>query len=164
MRAGLSAWVGWDQLSTTAKHQSWRSKRAQEKTLTEVKAQHSWEGGTLGEQLEGMEWIIEGKPTEQTHTHFSSWWKPSLHFMSLILRKVNGASPLTNAPCPPPFLRLGHLTADMSMKCISAHQKVILTRWHVLRSVCYKRGNMVRRKVFNLSKMPVRPVTLCSTG
>lgn len=107
MRAGLSAWVGWDQLSTTAKHQSWRSKRAQEKMLTEVKAQHSWEGGTLGEQLEGMEWIIEGKPTEQTHTHFSSWWKPSLHFMSLILRKVNGASPLTNAPCPPPISEIG---------------------------------------------------------
>lgn len=104
-RAGLRVGVGWNQFSTAAKHQSWWSKRAQEKTLTEGKAQRSWEGGTLGEQLEGMERVLERKPTEQTHTHSSLWcrrWKTSLHFVSDARESKRCiSSTLTSAPCPP---------------------------------------------------------------
>ena len=90
----------------------------------------------LGEQPGGMEGVLELN-AEQTQPRSSAvvQLKNFLAFYVSDIQKSKQCIFFTLTNAPSPSLKLGHLTADMSVNYVSAHQRVILTRWHVLRSV-----------------------------
>lgn len=87
--------LAWNEFSSVAKHQSWRSKCAQEEMLTEVKAhigENTGAGKTAGGN--GASYRMQTHQNKPKLISFHNGLvEKNLHFICLMLRTVNSAFP-----------------------------------------------------------------------